>query len=1313
VASHAKGTSPEPARGRPGRLGRISRALAVAPLAALAIAFAPLPVPALAADSPQFEGVLKEEAVYATRAHIAVEVFTGEVELEWHAEYAPAEENGEPPPANSPLWILAGGGTTTQNALGTFPFQEVLFLGADPGGTYPHSGAIARHLTPGTAYYARFHAENAEGMAEKTFAFTTTAVTKPEVAKFQVAATGPTSAAASAQIETNGAQTEYRFEYAPAEGGHAPAEESPSWTLFTSGATGTITVAEEFAIPEAKLTGLTPETEYFARVRAVNEKGTVIETHSSGVGHEDGSFTTPTDRPLVGTPDVRNVTGTSAHLRANILPHGSETTWRFEYATSENGPWTPVAGAEGTISQAEAQALPENVGAPVEGTLTSLTPATVYYVRLFAENTAGEAKTCHEETNPGPEYGQIVCEPISTATHGILSFKTFGSPAAATFAVHGLHGEALRIIGAVNPNSVPTSGEQVITVEGAPTGGTFTLTFKGQTTAPIAFDAPAEGPNGLSQALNALPATAGEVLVTGPSGGPYTVYFYGRNGEVKQSQITADASSLTPAGTVTVATVQEGGEAYDTSYRFEYVSQKQFEAPGGEGGFAKASSTPPVDIGSGASTEYAGADLPGLEPGETYRFRILATSTSPGNPVVQGEAQVLTVPTPPAPGEAGACTNTRLRSGPSANLPGCRAFEQLTPVDKGGAQEIFNYGGNLGNEGARPGEDGDRLEYGSLPVKWGAGPRAGQSPYFFSRGEGSWQMIGATTQPEAGVYHYRPQVFAPDLTAFAFEASWFTSPSSPSPRIEFKAGSPGGPYVTATSVPRAQAEPGWVAASKDFSKLVLAVTDRTLLGPSTHTQEGVDLYEWSRGELRQANVTGPAPGVTVGSCGATIAGGSEAGGATTGSRAVSDDGSRVFFEAVPGKACSDPKHLYMRVNGSETVDIGVYKFIAVDSGGSRVLMEKPSGENSGLYLYDTESATAGFLPSSGVAVGASFTVSEDLSTVYIRAGVREAPALYRYDIRAERLLLVTQFSVGGNGRVFYSSSPDGRYFYFVAETVAGLPAGGQELETPHAAIKGQTSQVFRYDSAEALVQCISCASPFDPEPRLSALFAEGSGKTVASANGDYAFFDTPTALAPADVDGEIAPEGIKANGGEHGSSNYSLSSDVYEWRRVGVDGCSHPQGCLALITSGGGGFLNILLGTTASGRDVFFSTNESLLPSDNDTAGDIYDARIGGGFAEPSRAAQCEGDACSTPFAAPSDPTPSSSTFHGVGNVRGAPLPKVKAKPKRKVKHRCRARSKSKCKAKHKKRTGKAKRAAGHAVRTGGRHAMRTGGEGR
>ena len=84
-----------------------------------------------------------------------------------------------------------------------------------------------------------------------------------------------------------------------------------------------------------------------------------------------------------------------------------------------------------------------------------------------------------------------------------------------------------------------------------------------------------------------------------------------------------------------------------------------------------------------------------------------------------------------------------------------------------------------------------------------------------------------------------------------------------------------------------------------------------------------------------------------------------------------------------------------------------------------------------------------------------------------------------------------------------------------------------------------------------------------------------------------------------------------------------MSSDVYEWRKPGIDGCDHVQGCLALITNGRGGFMNIPLGTDASGRDVFFYTNSKLGPNDNDAAGDIYDARIDGG--EPRRAAAAGG----------------------------------------------------------------------------------------
>jgi hypothetical protein len=1257
VKPHAKATPSEPTQSCPGRLAwiprvaqtrdlsaeereasvrrsaaaarRAIRCVLPAVLIALMVAFA-LPLASAFAcgksesklPAPQFEPQLREEKVYATRAHILGEVLTDSVALKWQSEYATSPEGP---------WVVSGNGITHEGeegaSLGKFPYVASVFLGTAPGSN-SRSQALIRHLVPSTTYYACFHAENEHGAAEDLFTFTTAAVAHPEIIGFGGFPTSSRSATFHTQIEGNGTVTDYHFEYAPEEGGHAPAENSALWVPFTSGASGTITVAGEFATPEAKLTGLAPETTYYARVRASNVSGEVKEVEP---------FTTLPARPVTFVSGSRNITDTSAHLAGILEPHGSETDWRFEYATSENGPWTPVAGAEGTVSQAEAEAFPGNIGPPgIEGSLTGLNPATVYYVRLFAKNEAGEADM----------------------SQGIASFETFGPPAAATFAVHGIHGEATRIMGSVNPSSTLTSGEQMITVQGAPTGGTFTLTFKGQTTEPIPFNAPAAGESGsVEQALGGLSTVHGNVFVGGRDGGPYTVFFFAANGEVAQPQITADSAGLTPSGTVTVATVHQGGEAYDTHYHFEYVSQKQFEEVGGAGGFAKALSTPEVDAGSGDSPVYAGADLPGLQTGETYRFRIVATNDSLGDPVVDGEAQSLTVPIPPAtaPAEAAECPNAVLRIGPSAQLPDCRAFELLTPIEKGGTQEIFNYGGGV-EKTDTVGDDGEHLEYASDLVKWGAAPRGGLSPYVFDRTATGWQMTAAAAQPEGGIYQYNPQLFNSELTELAFDAEWRTSSSSFSPRTEYRVGPAGGPYVTVASVPVAEAEPGWVAASGDFSKLVLQVADHALLGHSTHTVEGDDLYEYAGGELRQVNVTGAAPGATIGTCGATIARGERGNDATPSSlHAVSSDGSRIFFEAVPtGESCGAAEHLYMRVNGAETVDLGPYRFLQADALGSKVLLEKSSGEDPGLYLYEAASGQAKLLPSSGVAVGANLIVSEDLSAVYILAGDERSPSLYRYDVTGGKLGFVTHLN-SSSLLHSYTASPDGRYFYFEASTVAGLPGGE----------KG-ASQVYRYDSAEAVVECVSCASPFNPEPGLVSVYATG-GHTTASAGGEYVFFDATAALVPSDVDGEVAP----GSGGEHTSDTYSVSSDVYEWRRDGLDGCTHVQGCLALITSGRGGFLNILLGASSAGRDVFFATNESLLPRDDDTASDIYDARIDGGFPEPAHKVECEGDACSTPFAAPNDLTPSSATFQGAGDVLAPPQagdkPKAKkpTKPKR------------------------------------------------
>ncbi len=114
---------------------------------------------------------------------------------------------------------------------------------------------------------------------------------------------------------------------------------------------------------------------------------------------------------------------------------------------------------------------------------------------------------------------------------------------------------------------------------------------------------------------------------------------------------------------------------------------------------------------------------------------------------------------------------------------------------------------------------------------------------------------------------------------------------------------------------------------------------------------------------------------------------------------------------------------------------------------------------------------------------------------------------------------------------------------------------------------------------------------------------------------------------------------------------FSTSSDVYEWRRYGIDGCALRQGCLALITNGIDGKKNYLLGTDPSGRDVFFATQSQLVAQDKDSQSDIYDARIGGGYPPPPPLPlQCEGDACHNPLNPPNDPTPSSSVYEGPGN---------------------------------------------------------------
>lgn len=108
--------------------------------------------------------------------------------------------------------------------------------------------------------------------------------------------------------------------------------------------------------------------------------------------------------------------------------------------------------------------------------------------------------------------------------------------------------------------AVPVAGTdevQTITVTGTPTGGTFTLTFSGQTTAAIAYNASASAVQSALEALSNI-ATGDVVCAGGPlPGTPVTVTFGGAYDGANVPQMTATASftgGTSPAVTVTTTT---------------------------------------------------------------------------------------------------------------------------------------------------------------------------------------------------------------------------------------------------------------------------------------------------------------------------------------------------------------------------------------------------------------------------------------------------------------------------------------------------------------------------------------------------------------------------------------------------------------------------------------------------------------------------------------------------------------------------------------------------------------------------------------
>jgi hypothetical protein len=397
-----------------------------------------------------------------------------------------------------------------------------------------------------------------------------------------------------------------------------------------------------------------------------------------------------------------------------------------------------------------------------------------------------------------------------------------------------------------------------------------------------------------------------------------------------------------------------------------------------------------------------------------------------------------------------ACPNEASRQGPSATLPECRVYEQVTPVDKGGALDLYPFTevslGPTGIGGVFPAnnnisyvaEDGNALLLNS-PSSIGPSAPSGQAAYVFSRGAEGWNMTVAIP-PLDEEQLVEVEVYDPiDLSAVGLRdqigsaASLYGGDESGFQTGHY-VGPAAGPFSTASLLSgqagvRESEEVVLVGGSADLSHVILESQNHALAPGAEGQVKGTNaLYESTGGEC--APGTSNCALVNVGpegkplSCGAVLGQGeTRYGGAYS---AVSSDGSQVIFtapdpggsfrRAPQGPGCwnpgggsqENPPQLYMREDGSRTVEISAPEagvevgvpgnplqpvvFVGASSDGSKVFFvtgELLTKERRG-GLYEYETATGKLTP---FAEGVDFVagVSSDGSAVYFSSWAQLAP----------------------------------------------------------------------------------------------------------------------------------------------------------------------------------------------------------------------------------------------------------------------------------------------------------------------------------
>lgn len=252
------------------------------------------------------------------------------------------------------------------------------------------------------------------------------------------------------------------------------------------------------------------------------------------------------------------------------------------------------------------------------------------------------------------------------------------------------------------------------------------------------------------------------------------------------------------------------------------------------------------------------------------------------------------------------------------------------------------------------------------------------------------------------------------------------------------------------------------------------------------------------------------------------------------------------------------------------------------------------------------------------------------------------------------------------GKLEANATPNGRFLVFTSHRAL----------TPDDTREEGPAQVFEYDAQTKTLTRVSVGEggyndngnhgvlggPLVVGSAGDAVLARAQNTMIGSVpvrsdptmshDGAFVFFESPVALTPGALNDVSVGEQFAQNVYEYHEGHVSLISD-------GRDTTGESRIEVSPVE---------LLGSDASGANVFLATFDPLVPEDTDNQRDYYDAHIcstGEPCAPPVPAppVPCEGEAChSAAPGAPGGQMPGSESFTGPGNLAPAPPTPPKGK---------------------------------------------------